>query len=602
MSTVYNLYKSYTHPLARIAQGLPTSWEPIVVARKSDDFDWIREAIWSPCGRLIAVAWVVSRVIEILDGATLERLDTFNSPQDRIGLFSFSPDGRSLAQWSDELELTSWDLQTGGPVGTIYPEPPMYSPICFSSTYSTDGKMVAIAHVGEISTTTTISTYNLLHRTYVYSHCVLEGSVVAPIWTHGEFLRCITVKPGFITIWEAGFTSIHTLVEVQSLLAPGNINCASESLFLPPLSRLAYIYRGVLVWDAQNSKLLLNFVDAPKPMGISFSPDGQFFACGTYGCEIYLWKDSPTGYVLHQKVVSTAHFPQRPFLSPNGESIVVLSPSATQLWRTIDSNPSLSSIPTDEWTSFILEFSPDKKLAAVAWLQENIATVLDPKSGDLLLIVDTGMKVLSLRVTGSTIIVVGDGKVVTWGLPTGDHALNIRVNINDSVHTTMFGYSLPNETILVPFASISHDLNHIAVLTHQEGLNIYDGSTGKQLANVTTHGFRPWFTPDGHQVWCIQSYGVSGPVTAGWMIIKDSKSDLTKLEPLGQNERPSGGFPWLSCDYQVTADGWVVSPYGKRLFWLPHRWRFDETSRTWGGQFLGLLERNLPEAIILELD
>ena len=54
---------------------------------------------------------------------------------------------------------------------------------------------------------------------------------------------------------------------------------------------------------------------------MSFSPDGRFFACGTIASEIHLWKDSPTGYKLHQKVKTAGHEVCRTLLSPNGESI-----------------------------------------------------------------------------------------------------------------------------------------------------------------------------------------------------------------------------------------------------------------------------------------
>ena len=35
--------------------------------------------------------------------------------------------------------------------------------------------------------------------------------------------------------------------------------------------------------------------------------------------------------------------------------------------------------------------------------------------------------------------------------------------------------------------------------------------------------------------------------------------------------------------------------------WLPHHWRKFERTRTWGGQFLGLVDSGLPEPIIMEL-
>jgi hypothetical protein len=129
-------------------------------------------------------------------------------------------------------------------VGSVpFPQHQIRPPHYFSSTYSVDGKMVAVAYMdwGEDCTgVTVISTYNLLSGTHIYSHRVSEGRIVASIWTHGECLRFVTVKPGSITIWEVGFTSIHTLAEVESLPAPDDIG-SEEPLFLPTRSRLAFI-------------------------------------------------------------------------------------------------------------------------------------------------------------------------------------------------------------------------------------------------------------------------------------------------------------------------------------------------------------------------
>ena len=391
-------------------------------------------------------------MIEILDGATLERLNTFNIPHPSalsIQWLSFSPDGRLLTMFGGQQEPTSWILQTGGPAGTIVipSEPNVPREPCFSSTYSMDGKMVAAVYQGPEHT---ICTYNLLSKTQTYSYRVSGGLIVAPIWTHSESLRFVTVEPGSISIWEIAFTSIHTLVEVDSLPAPDEVGyklecykggrCEGEYLFLPTLSRLAFTLQNVvLVWDARDSKFLLNFYETDHPTAeISFSPDGRFFASGTIASEIHLWKDSPTGYMFHQNIKLIGDRFGRPLLSPNGESIVVVGAISLKLWHTADPTPSLSSVQTQhiDWRSnFALEFSPDETLAAVACLGENIVTVIDLQSGGTRLIVNAGMEVLGLRMTGSTVVVLGRGKVATWNLPSGGHTPNPRANVNDCVQT-----------------------------------------------------------------------------------------------------------------------------------------------------------------------
>ena len=231
-SMINNLYKRYARPLVRVVQGLPMAWDLVVATVRHEDY-LINGATWSPCNRFIAIA-SASR-IEVLDAATLERLNTFgHNLKEDTRWFSFSPDSRSLTLFSsDDWSLTTWDLQTGGRISAFSLTPHTSSPEYFSSTYSIDGSVIAVAHADSKDTAATaISIYNLYSGTHIYSHHVSEGRIVASIWTHGESLRFVTTKPGSITIREAGFASIDAPAEVESLSAPDDIG-SGEALFLP---------------------------------------------------------------------------------------------------------------------------------------------------------------------------------------------------------------------------------------------------------------------------------------------------------------------------------------------------------------------------------
>jgi WD40 repeat protein len=607
-SIVHKLYEPYACPMGRDLQGSPISWEPIVAVIYYPTLPI--KAVWSPCCRFIAVSLFHSNAIEVLDAVMLKRLNTFLSHEVLYGELSFSPDSRLLVCINNNHKLAIWDLQTGGLVTTSPSEPHIsYTPY-FSSTYSMDGKIIATAHQRELGTTT-LSTYDLLSGTPIYSHYLLEGGTVPPIWTHGGCLQFATVKPESITIWEVGFTSTDTLVEVESLPAP-DIDSPRYCLFLPTHFRLALTHQEtVLIWDAWGSKFLLNVVVKQPVLNMSFSPDGCFFVCATVlghhfqptvNSNTYLWKESPTGYLLHQ-ILPSNNITTSLLISPSGESIIRLIGSGVQLWHTADPIPILSNIPAQsvEQTNFVLEFSPDNTLAVVAQSGKNMVVVLNLKSGNLQLTVDTGMKVLALRVTGSTIVVVGEGQVVTWNLPAEDCDLNASANINDSIQTAVFNYpALSHFHTGTFYTSISPDCNHIALGAKYQGsfiaapsfLRIYNISTGK-CVTTAAEGMMPWFTLDGHEVWCV---GLEG-----WTIVEDSESDLIKLEQLGPPAHPLGGFPWQSYHgYEVRHDRWVFSPSKKRIFWLPHHWRSQEYNRKWGRQSLGLLHYTLLAAVILE--
>ena len=541
--------------------------------------------------------------MNILDAATLEQLHTFN-PQSLFGWLSFSPDSRLLTQFgNNHQEITTWDLQTGGRISTIPPTSHNIRSECFSSTYSTDGKVVAVAYKNKIGKDTGISIYNLLSGTHTYSHRVLEGRVVASIWTHDECLRFITVKPGTITVWQVGFASVHTLASVESFPTPDDINYSEDALFLPTRSLLAFPRLGI--WDVRDSKLLLKIQGRGSSPKMSFSSDGRFFMYGDSGTTSHLWEESPAGYVLRQKLVPSIGGYRGTLLSPNGKSIVSSVHCETQLLRTTDPVTSLSNVPARPiGTKPLLDFSPDGSFVATAWWKDNMATVLDLRSGNRL-IIDTRMEIYSLWMTGNTITVFDGGRIVAWDLSAGGHALNTRATINDSVRTIVFGLPTPLHDHHLPSAAISPDFSYIVITWKGEGgqggyhlhLGIFDMATGNHLAGATTltkYGSTPWITPDGCEVW--------SSATRGWKIIKDTKSNVIGLERLPDDVCPSGGYPWESPHGRsVTDDGWIFNSRKKRLMWLPHRWRGGERNQVWGGQFLGLLGSSLPEPIIVEL-
>jgi len=581
------------------------SWDPSFATIKRSN--GIQCIAWSPCSRFIAISSMNSAEVQILDAATLKRLNSFTPPHRSSGLLVFPPANR-LLMWlgGDPRVFTSWDLQTGVQAGEIPIKGPPYAR---SITHSRCGTMLGVLFHGHSSDPSVINIYNTLSGTLMHCHQV-EGIDTDAFWTHDDCVRFTTFRPGFIIIWEVGFASQFPPTEVESLPTPNDFN-TNRSLFLPVPPRLAFIgpKKTVLVWDAQYSNLLLNSTDIGNPNTMTFSSDGRFFACGTFGREIYLWKESPTGYILHRKLIydDVGVGYCEPFLSPDGQSIVAYGGQRLQLnlWRTADSSSSPSSVPTrnlQRTDRFVIGFSPDGLLAAAARLRDNTATVLDLKSGATLLIVDAGACIHGLRVTGSTVTaVIAYDTVATWNLPIGAHVLSARVDSGDSVRTTMLDLAASIWGSAPESVSISPDLNYIAV-TDGDGLfNSWDVSAGRSLMYPWTKGWAhsSWFTPDGRELWFLGSERGEG-----WAIVRDSESDITKLEPLDPTRGPQGGPPWQSPHgYQVTDDGWVFNSTGKRFLWLPPRWRSHgrAVDRMWSGRFLALLHAELPEVVILEL-
>ena len=615
-SAVWRFYKQYAHSLARIVKGVPISWDLAVATFTHPHL--IHSPTWSLCNRFIAISILqdhkspLEYKVFLLDAVTFKQLKSFTlsytlpslpSPYCQP-LLAFSLNSQLLI-WSNPRsgEHVSWDLQTGVPVSRIPIEWGNPSMCACSTTYSVCGTMFGVLFKnGE---TTTIGAYNILSGTCIHHHQI-EGKVVDKIWTYGEYIQFATFVTGSIKIWEVRFTSTGPATEVKSLPIPNNLDPSNGIYhhFLPTCSRLAFILKKIIVvWDAHCSKPLLNAIDVENPTNIDSSPNGCFFACGTkFGREIYLWKESPTGYTLYQKFTSNSVNVSKPILSPNGQSIVGCSSKSLQLWHTTGST-TLSSVQTQtpqNTKNFIVRFSPDRSLAAAAQIEDSVATVIDLRSGATRLTIGTGMGIYGLGVTGSTIVVVGDAKVITCDLPAWDHTLNARINIGDGVQTTIFNYLAYPFRALMWSASISPDLKYIAIsvyYTGGTGFNIYNMSTGKLLNTLSQKaGLAPWFTPDGNEFWCC----VNSP--QGWAIIKDSESNITELEYLGQDRKPSGGFPWESSHGHQISDGWILSSNGKRLLWLPYYLQPTyEYEKLYCGQFLAITSSKLLEPFIVEL-
>ncbi|KAF9643546.1 YVTN repeat-like/Quino protein amine dehydrogenase [Thelephora ganbajun] len=439
---------------------------------------------------------------EILDAVTLERITTLDYPLDELRgtqRLAFSRDARLLTWCGNHpWRFVTWDLRTGSLVSTIALERPKHSRGHLSVTYSACGTMFAALFCG--NSAFTISTYNVLLGTHTCSHSA-EGWTLEEIWTHGEFLRFATVESRSITTWEAGFGSGHTPTRVESLSIPDNFHSSRKFRFHPTSPRLAFATGGsVFVWGARDSKFLLEStnVEGHEYMSMTFSFDGRFFACGMGNLGIHIWKVSPTGYTLHQKLTSDAGA-FKPLVSPNGESIIASAGLAILLWRTTDFITSLSDISTLPFrrsgTGFVLGHSPDETLAAVTRMEDEMVVVVDLNSGIARLTIDTGMKVYAVGMTGSAIVVVGEGKIVTWNLPGGKCVLNPRVDVNDSVLATAFNCPSFPAGALRPI-SVSPNLCRIAMIgwcedgngedddnDYYNSLYLYDVATGQRLAS-----------------------------------------------------------------------------------------------------------------------
>ena len=542
--------------------GVPDSWQQASATATHNNFKG--QVVWSPCNRFVAVLHQHS--VEVVDSVTLNQLGIFQYKYTHWGnkLLGFSPDSHYLTLVSSYRTL-SWDLQTGGPLSAIPSEDPFLFPYSFA--HSNDGKAVAVVYSGIYSQTNImhIFTYNLLSGTHIGStNHSPKGQVIYPIWIHDdEYFQFATIDLKSITIWQSPFSLECPAVEVESLSIPDEIASGDCFLFLPALSRLAFILKNtVKVWDAKGSKLLLeydnetfvqtSFSATSTPLRGSFSSDGHFFAHMKTVDEVCVWKESTTGYVLHQ-YFSVSHSPYFlwPQLSPNGKSIIV--PLESKIHR-MDTRNQISCGPSIStgYHNILLDFSPNENLAAFAQQRDNIVTILDLKSGEPRSIINVGIGIDCLGITGGTIIVVSREKAITWNLSSGNHTAN--ADIHESMQTITLNYQPSTPNPQNPFdVSISPDLSHIVVSRNHTGsyyLEVYDAPTGKFLAETEVEFMgRPLFSCN---IWDSSYNGLHGKQ---YKINKDGETGHTWLEAI--KAESINGTPLEATPLLQGHRGWV---------------------------------------------
>jgi len=608
-SMVRELYGSHARPFARVVHGGPASWGQHTAAITCPSR--ISTVAWSPCSKFIAITWHKAKIIDVLDSVTLQKLQVLNPQQTLWTPFQdpvlvFSPDSRILTgsvYMDGKLSFESWDLQTGDQAGVIIRSGRSYDiRVQFSIVFSANGKMIGVRD----QRYNVILIFDIASGAHIHSYSTASSIVPTnDIWTHGESFRFTTVDTKTITIWEVGFTSDARPIVVETLPAPEHIDFWDQDLevkFLPAPCRLAIKLEGpgiVMVWDFQDSEYLLHYKDAWFSRHMSFSSDGRLFACSTDGLDIYLWKESTTGYTLHGILGHESGF-GRTLFSPNGEWIVAFHDFSMRLWRTKGFTTPPSSYLTqspqhDE--RFLLDFSPDGVLAAIARKKDNKVTILDVRSGVPQLTIDAGMEVYGLRVNGNnTIAVADDRKVVTWDLPTGDRSPGAKATPEDSTRTIHLRGSILDKVFWV---SISPDSSHIAladsdIFPAEENLHIHDAVTGEQIFTGAMSSGDHFFAPGGCNLLISRGGGESFSISGGGEVEQRNGVDIEAV----------GGYPWTSSrGYQITNDWWIVDRDGKRLLMLPSAWQFHKVElRVWKEHFLALLHSELPEPVILELN
>ncbi|KAF9784565.1 hypothetical protein BJ322DRAFT_1211500 [Thelephora terrestris] len=284
-------------------------------------------AVYSPDNQLIAVGWVDS--VTIYNPRTLENLLMLRTTyRATTGSLTFSPDGHLLAyayrRAEHGLERSSpissitvdfWDTKTGTPTRILEID----GHDSFNAMF-TPG-VIAVVGIGGGIHTCDMGTGGLLWKGKITpSH----NNQLGAQWVHNKSFRFATSSRSdgqlMVSICELQEAPNFSLPVVETFLV---LPHHGEFSFCPISYHASFSTETeVTILDVRSSYILFRTEETSplyRPPG-RFSHDGSIFVCGTVENEIYVWKNTPNGYVPRGSL--------RPLLSFIGFAV---SPVATSI-------------------------------------------------------------------------------------------------------------------------------------------------------------------------------------------------------------------------------------------------------------------------------
>ena len=624
-SVVRRLYGQQICSPSRVVTGIPDSWDSCTASLGGTT--GVRGAAWSQCGKFIAVCF--KDRVAVQNSTTLERVSELRPPTSPVKVtpisLSFSHDGCLLAcVYLPLLEpdmsvlppislliLTSvsrlnvctppctvvWDIQTGMVIKEIH-------------TWET-GK---VAFSGDQRTITFIARPNLYAYDGFSGEQVCEGKLL-PSSNHqlghywvdeGSLLFATSYGANgelTINIQKLQPASDPPLFLVESFQIPHQVGTFS---FSPVSFHASFLdYKGIVILDVKDSKVLLQAQPGGSPTGGEFSPNGCFFICGARWEEIHIWENTSDGYVPWS--VHKPRFRWDGFLcSPNSISIMCWGDNGIQL---LHLGSSLGSMYSDEphhqrYENHLVAYSADQTHIATLRERGGTITVLDLSDATQQSI-NTDVDIWDIRIVNDTIFAIDGKRLFSWHFATGEQIDD--ASSTESKSTTLHAHLGSGSAVL------SNDCSQVAFVIQGHGFNprgavfLYDIEAQKVVANHTMDGavIHIWFSSDGHQLWSIVQLSTQEKCyTCCCMELGDAEdpciTNITTEHLEGEWSLDTLFRPPLEHRIIGTMSDWVYGPRG-HVLWLPPNWRtWKGLNARWDGNFLALLGQQLPDPIIIE--
>ena len=476
--------------------------------------------------------------MEIRNQLTLKLITILQPPETILhlmGPLAYSPDGRSVACVS-KTAIIIWDIPTGGVAKEIG---------CgannISLVWSSNGESICTINSKDRETFT-VHTYGVSSGT-ASSPGTLQSGVNPHLWTIDESFRVMTTVGGAYNIKTINIFKVgSTLTKIQSF-SPRLSSTIYGMSFSPTTHRISLSdFNTLSISDVRSSEDLLCAEGEFFPQ--CFSSDGSLFAA-SQGDIVCVWKYNSGHYILCGKfeLQGLDDYPSLQFSPTPSSSILGHSGNILQVLR-------LHELPTALETLHeqYVELSRSGTRVATAHEMESTVTTTDILAQTPPQIIDTGVAVEGLALTGNVILVAGSGHVVVW-LLTGEGLVDgvigdRRIGRGDSIWTipSHSGWAIRVE-------------GQIGVIKVERGdvdeLQVYRTDTGEVLRPAQElRGFRGnWDRL--HSLYCGRNH--------------------LRFHSLFQCNAPLKDR-WQTSSATVR-EGWVKDAEGKHRLWIPAEWR-----------------------------
>ena len=480
------------------------TYQKRLVIRKKSSLDYKYEIVlFSPDGKMLAVASKETKEIQLFNPKNGELISTLKGLQDKVSCIAFSPDSKTLASGNNDKTILLWDIDTGKLLKTLTGHTERVSSIAFSP----DGKTLASA-----SSDKTIRLWDLPIgelRTTLIGH---KGKIYTVTFTpNGKILASSGYQE--ILFWDGQTGQLSKTIRKIDRSATSITFSNDGSKFA------AGCQKEIKMWHIENDEFLpskTNFSETHTGIEkIDFSPDGETLAClcGWLNISIYFFNvktgqfndiiSQPKRNVIRsilfspdeKRIVSTTpgnlrsdmiRFFQIPIekfqkpidtripietvgkrflsahkelvkstmLSPDGKTVASVSNNEIALWNA-EKGKHITTLKDPSAQFYSLTFSPDSKTLATGdgW-DNNQVRLWDTKTGNLKTTLkghNSWIDSLAYSPDGKFLVSGSrDGKMHVWNPKTGEHKVTLEGHTK-RVHRIVFS---PNGKL---FASTSHD-------------------------------------------------------------------------------------------------------------------------------------------------